>query len=294
MSTSRLAALLHGRGYRRRFPRVVSWIDRVLPAITHPTKKCTIRGLEFHLDARNERIAQVPYASGAYEPEESAAIEALVRPGSVFVDIGANLGYFTCLAARAAGPTGRVVAFEPDRLNVRLLRRNVRANRFENVTIVPAAVGGRDGEIELFRSEINHTDHRVYDSGEGRGAERVRLVSLDSYFPRASRIDVLKIDIQGFEAQAFAGMRRILAEQRDRLVILTEFFPEGLEEAGSGPAELLALFSAAGLRCWFMDGTPADLASALDRSAADGYTNLLVAEEFPSALAGLAERAATR
>jgi FkbM family methyltransferase len=294
MSTSRLAALLHGRGFRRRFPRLVSWIDRVLPAITHPTKRCTIRGLEFHLDARNERIAQVPYASGAYEPEEAAAIEALVRPGSVFVDIGANLGYFTCLAARAAGPTGRVFAFEPDRLNVRLLRRNVRANGFGNVTVIPAAVGARDGEIALYRSEINHTDHRVYDHGDGRPSSRVRLVALDSYFPRGSRIDILKVDIQGFEGQAFAGMRRILTEQRDRLVILTEFFPDGLERAGSGPSELLAFFATAGLRTWFIDGTPADLASALARSAADGYTNLLVAEEFPAALAGLAERTLTR
>lgn len=275
---------LQGRGYRRRFPRLVSFVDRVLPALTHPTERCTIRGLTFHLDARNEAIAQVPFSSGAYEPEETSAIEALVRPGSVFVDVGANLGYFTCLAARAAGPAGRVFAFEPDRLNVRLLRRNVRANRLANVTVVPAAVGGRDGEIALFRSEINHTDHRVYESGEGRSSAKVRLLALDSFFPRGTRIDVLKIDIQGFEGQAFVGMERLLADQRDRIVILTEFFPEGLARAGSGPKELLGIFAAAGLRAWFVDGTPADPASAVERSAADGYTNLLVAAKWPDAL----------
>ena len=120
--------------------------------------------------------------------------------------------------------------FEPDPQNVRLLRRSVRANLFRQVRVEPAAVGDSTATLELFRSDINPTDHRAYDAGDRRSSVRVRSFALDDYFHPGQRIDVVKLDIQGFEMKALTGMRRILWNQREHIVLLTEFTPAALHD----------------------------------------------------------------
>ena len=164
---------------------------------------------------------------------------SLIRPGMVVADVGANLGIYSLLASRWVGSEGSVHSFEPDPENFALLTRNVRANGCENVTTHQAAVADEVGEITLFVRPEHHGDHRIYNDGAGgRGQIRVPLTTLDEALGKTGRLDVVKLDIQGVEWRAIAGMRQLLAAN-PRMQILAEFWPEGMRQSGKDPAEFL-------------------------------------------------------
>lgn len=183
---------------------------------------------------------------GFFEPVVTALVKDLVQPGSVVVDVGANIGYFTLLFARAAGPDGHVYAFEPHPGNFRLLETNVRANGYGNVTAVQAAVAEAPGETTLYLAENDHVDHRIYEAERARPGQPVQLVSLDTFFAsRESKVDFVKVDVQGAELRVLMGMRQLIA-QNPGLRMVTEFWPYGLEAAGSPPEAYLEALRAAG------------------------------------------------
>lgn len=214
------------------------------------------------------------------EATESALLKELCRPGMLALDIGSNIGLHTLQLARLAGEDGKVWAFEADRGNYEALRRNVRENAFTQIEPVHAAVGARSGETFVFKSGANSGDHRVFDSGTFRLKDRVRMLALDDYFPPGTRIDFIKMDIQGAEGFALRGMQRVLTENRD-LAMLVEFWPFGLRQAGFVPAEVLAGLQALGFALEVIDDRPADQRRIADPAqfvnalAPDQYLNLL-------------------
>ncbi|MBI3829388.1 MAG: FkbM family methyltransferase [Planctomycetes bacterium] len=214
------------------------------------------------------------------EAAESALLAELCRPGMQALDIGSNIGLHTLQLAHLVGEDGRVYAFEADRGNFETLRRNIRENAFAQVEPVHAAVGARSGETFVFKSGANSGDHRVFDSGAHRLKDRVRMLALDNYFPPGTRIDFIKMDIQGAEGIALQGMRRVLTENRD-LAMLVEFWPFGLRQAGCVPAEVLAGLQALGFALEVLDERPAeqrrigDPAQFVNALASGQYLNLL-------------------
>lgn len=177
--------------------------------------------------------------AGSYEPYETSLLMSLAARGTTVVDIGANIGYHTVQFARAVGPTGRVFSFEPDPANLRVLRHNVRTNGLANVVVVPKAVGAATGTLGLFRSAENRGDHRVYDSGDGREAITIDVVAADEVLADVQgSVSVIKLDIQGAESKAFAGMTRFLTAHPEAW-IATELWPIGLQRSGSSVGEYL-------------------------------------------------------
>lgn len=129
-----------------------------------------------------------------------------LAPGDTFVDIGANFGLFSAVAAKKVGPTGRVVAIEPHPELVRRLKFNIHANGFEHVTIVETAVGDQTGEATLYVNTGSFAESSL-KADVGRGshrATRVPIATLAKIVDDAalSRIDALKIDIEGYEDKA--------------------------------------------------------------------------------------------
>jgi FkbM family methyltransferase len=125
------------------------------------------------------------------------------------VDVGANIGYYLLLLARAVGPDGTISCFEPDPDNLIELERNVRLNSLTNVRVYPAAVGAQDATVEL-RGGIN--------SAIAAGGEiRVPLLCLDSTAKRP--VDFLKIDVEGYEGHVLAGARQVLTQDRPNLFL---------------------------------------------------------------------------
>jgi FkbM family methyltransferase len=177
-----------------------------------------------------------------YEPDICQAVERIVQSGWTCADVGAHVGVITQLLARLVGPAGLVVAFEAHPENARLLCENVNANgwgkrvRVENL----AVTDGSCGRVWLFAgrecrpSEWNIVGHDV-DGAQTRPEMEVPAKALDDYFPPGSRLNLVKIDVEGAEAQVLAGMRRLLREARP--VAIIEFH----DEAGwAGRKELLA------------------------------------------------------
>jgi FkbM family methyltransferase len=154
---------------------------------------------------------------GTYEPAQAALFCERIRPGDVIVDIGANAGYYTLLAARRAGPQGKVVACEPDPRIAAYLRRHVEANHVANVTVVESAIGDHSG-IAKFR--------RGNGTGTGRlaaaGDLAVRVQTLDELAAEHRILPThLKIDVEGAELDVLHGGRATLTHARPVIFLST-------------------------------------------------------------------------
>lgn len=153
------------------------------------------------------------------------------------VDAGANIGIYSLFMAKLAGASGRIHSFEPAPDN---FARLVAATRhWQNVFCIPAAVGESTRAMSLFLSPSLNVDHRTYEtSGQHRSGVPIRCVALDDYFPPGSRVDLIKMDIQGYEFAALKGAARVL-DENPSVTLLLEFWPHGLLASGAGPQQLL-------------------------------------------------------
>lgn len=151
---------------------------------------------------------------GTYERPIADWLQAHLSEGQVFYDIGANVGYYTILASRAVGPSGRVIAFEPLPRNLRFLEQHVSLNQLRNVQIVPCAVVERGGLVYL-DSEDSPSQARVVDEG----VLPVSGIALDG--AKLKPPDVIKMDVEGAEVAALRGAHDTLATARPRVVLST-------------------------------------------------------------------------
>jgi FkbM family methyltransferase len=184
------------------------------------------------------------YVCGSFEPNEFSFLDGFLKPGMIFVDVGANDGYFSLFAARRVGTTGGVVAIEPstrERIN---LRRNLVRNGFENIRIVSAALGAAPGEADLQLAQSSHSGHNTlgrfaYDDVKAANVERVTLKTLDQVAKELglSRIDFIKIDVEGAEASVVAGARSVLTSLRP--LMLLEINDRALSAQGATAQTLL-------------------------------------------------------
>lgn len=211
----------------RRDPRVRALQHR----LTRPARRTALpvlrgpgRGLRVKA---GESILRV---SGRGEAAVEEALLGLLRPGDVVYDVGANVGWYSLLAARAVGPAGSVVAFEPSLENALLAQQNAAVNGFENVTVVPAALTDHDGWMTfLTRGSLEGRLDLQEGPGADRGDERhgsgqellVPVASLDSWLSLVDRPapTLVKIDVEGAEVGVLRGMRRTLAEARPTIIV---------------------------------------------------------------------------
>jgi FkbM family methyltransferase len=160
---------------------------------------------------------------GAYEPETTAWLRESLGPGMTFVDLGAHIGYYTLLAARAVGPSGRVFAFEPTRGTFEILRRNVELNGYGAVvTLVQHAVCERSGPVTMFLDAATSVSAKMFQVDATQPCESVEAVSLDEYFAGFGwpSVHIVKLDIEGAERPAIDGMAELLRRnEKIRLIV---------------------------------------------------------------------------
>lgn len=184
-----------------------------------------------------------------YERPETAFFLESIYPGAIVLDIGANIGYYTALALSRIGPTGRVIAIEPDPEAFVYLKRTVAANGSDRTTLVHQALAEKPGRLSLYQNSENRGDNRLYANNLSNRSVEVEVVRGDDLLNQlgVDRIDFIKMDVQGLEGRVLEGMAGVLRES-GQMMILTEFWPWGLTQAGSRPLEVLAL-----LREWGFD-----------------------------------------
>lgn len=215
-------------------------------------------GYRFACDLR-DTIAREVFFTGAYGPQESALLRAILSPGATFVDAGANWGFFTLLAAHRVGAGGRVVALEPDPRLFRLLRENVSANSLGRVWPLEVAVADREGSFTLAGHDPDGGNWGLSSivAEAGPAHFRVRGVRLDDVLDERGidRVDLLKMDVEGAEEMALRGMADGLMEGRWRRVLL-ELHPSLAGRGDTLLRDVAATFVAAGYRGWTVDSSP--------------------------------------
>ena len=162
-------------------------------------------------------------AVGLYELDTARLIHRLLKPGSWFVDVGANLGYFTLLAAKWTAPTGRIDAFEPDPINRQRLEEHRRENSLEDlVRIHPIAASSKRGQVQLIHPEAAGTNHGMasfYKSLTGEGTTyTVPTARLDDLLEGSP--DVIKIDVEGAELAVIEGTEKLLRSSHPPKLII--------------------------------------------------------------------------
>jgi FkbM family methyltransferase len=155
--------------------------------------------------------------TGTYERAHTRLFEKWVFPGSIVLDLGAHVGYYTLLSSRLAGDTGKVYSFEPDPRNCRNLRRHVRINRLRNVHVEESAVADVEGTAR-FQTGTGSGTGRL---GE-RGTLRVSTLVLDAYCRSGSiQPNLVKIDVEGAEMRVLEGARATLVDFRPTIILST-------------------------------------------------------------------------
>lgn len=180
-------------------------------------------------------------AEGTYEPATLELFGALIEPGATVIDIGAGIGLFTVLAAGLAGPTGRVIAFEPDPRSLRHLRANVRRAGLANVEIVEAAAAASHGVAWFYAAAVpsrSTLEEGVFTRSPLDRTVEVATVLVDDVIAGA-HVDVVKMDVEGGEPAALEGMRATL-DSNPSLHLIVEFEPETLAAGQVTADEFLA------------------------------------------------------
>jgi FkbM family methyltransferase len=185
------------------------------------------------------------FYTGTYEPTLTALIEAEIQPGDVFLDIGANVGHYSLLAAKKLGATGHVHAIEASRQTADLLRETVRRSKLgRTITVHQVAASDRSGQMVL-ATPADSTSYMGmrYLAPEGGAGEVVEVVRVDEYLSVAPT--VVKVDVEGADLRALVGMERIFRECPPRCLFV-EAIDEQLARFGDSTAAMLGYMSGMG------------------------------------------------
>ena len=250
-------------GKRRLWNLVGEHLYRSDPYVTART----VFGSKLYLDA-SDPIGRYIYYFGVWEPNLTSWINLRLRPGDTFIDVGANVGYFSLLASKLVGDSGRVVAIEALPQIFRVLARNLKINEFaQNVRGVNMAAWNEDAKIQVFTRQ----DHPPGVSTTSR--EWATRFHLDSHVevPAVPLTTILqqeemetarliKIDVEGAEWRVLSAMKPMLRSSRDDLEIVVEVTPKLLEAEGTACETLLDFFRSWGFYPYRIDNDYSELA----------------------------------
>ena len=244
---------------------------------------------------QDKHVSQKIRDEGIWEPYETSLIQSRLQVGSVFVDVGANIGYFSILAASLVGDSGRVFAFEPDPANFELLTRSTEYNKLSpRIHAVKAGLSCDNRAGNLYLCEDNLGDHQIYPGKGQRESLDIRLLQGAQYLSEQllqaslTKIDMIKIDTQGSEFQVVKGLMPLLLELPSAPIVLIELTPFSLRQAGSSGRELIELLAGLNQGFWIVDhiehqlvaSTAQELAQWCDNVDAcegdEGFMNILL------------------
>jgi FkbM family methyltransferase len=214
----------------------------LLRTLRRDTLLVTVDGLELEVSGHDQVVGLNMLLKGTWEPFGVKVFADRIRSGMHVADIGAHVGLYALTAARLVGPTGRVLAVEPDPDTARLLRANIARNGLtERVIVAECAVTDHAGDSVLYRHPTNTGAHTLLEQNlmtEAQDSLAVKVDTLDHLVESTGlqTLDVIKMDTQGAEAQVIAGGSQTL----DHLpFILLEFWSDGMEAMGADPAAFL-------------------------------------------------------
>lgn len=206
--------------------RLVAWLSARLDASwTRRPYIATLKPDQLLLEVTPGDVVGKPIVQfGMYEYAVTSIVRRYLKPGDAFVDVGANIGYYSIIAGQMVGPAGRVLAFEPSpRIRARL-ERNIALNGFTHVSVRAEAVGRVDGEVRLIEPNGQDNDGLAFVDADAKGGLAVRSIRLDDLFPETEAPpSLLKVDVEGGEPDVFAGAQRLFARDDAPSIVFESF-----------------------------------------------------------------------
>lgn len=248
------------RWYLRRFPLrdgKAFWYELLKARLAPATRYATIRldpGFQMKLDLADPEQRKIYFYGHYHERYEARLVQTLLAAGGVFWDIGANVGYFSLVAAAVLKGRGQVVAFEPGQAAFARLQENLALNAFPNLAAFPLAVAAAAGEARLYRAaDLADTGASLYRAAQGQAAYEVcRTVALDHFGREQGLADpkLIKMDVEGAELAALQGAAKLLA--RARPLLLLEMEEKNLVAAGASKGMIQEFLRPLGYRAAFL------------------------------------------
>jgi len=201
------------------------------------------------------------YIDKSFEKYTIRFIRKVIKKGMVVVDVGANVGYFTLFLSKLVGKTGNVYAFEPTDYTYKILEKNIKINKLNNIKINQAAVTDRSGYVDFFEGPNNFDVYNTIGKrpihyatkGIHFRKKKVKAIRLDDYFRELeiSEIDFIKIDVEGAELNVLKGMKGILINSKD-IILLYEV--AGLSKNfGYTNSDIFEFLKELGFKNWYLD-----------------------------------------
>jgi len=221
-----------------------------LPANHYQYKKATFRlvkrhNINYHLDL-SDLIDWYIYFG--FKEASRQSLYSLVKNGENIIDVGANVGDVSLHLANMVGPSGNVFSFEPDPINYRRMKKNLSLNEFSNITLNRLGLGNKSGNYRIYNvDERNQGMNRILDSSNKyEKSSEIRVITLDEYVEEncIDRVDLIKIDVEGFEFKVLNGSVRTIDAFCPKLFI--ELDDQNLIDQGSSAKILVQLLQRKG------------------------------------------------
>jgi FkbM family methyltransferase len=206
----------------------------LLRSESRPCEVAFLDGFELYASPDDVAVGKHVIAQGDYESNVSGLFRTIVKPGMHVLDIGANIGFYTLLAASLVGETGKVWAVEPNPENVRMILASRGRNHFENVYVLQAAASDRWQTMSIFPDASNAMVQTVNANHPSQIPLTVQSLPLDSWLGDTT-IDVVKLDVDGAEGVALVGMKQLI--RRCHPTIFCELTPGALPPISGMSAE---------------------------------------------------------
>ena len=241
--------------------RVMHRISRRPPPAFRIRMPEELGGYEFLCNLRDTISREVCF-TGRYEPQKTALVRSILRSGMSFVDVGANWGYFTLLAAGLVSPQGRVLSIEPDPRLFSILKDNINRNHLNHITSLQVAAASEPGTLVLAGydqdGENFGVSRIVANNDEVRHSFQVDADSLDRILEqqKLKSPDLMKMDIEGAEVFALPGLEKSLGERRVKRLLL-ELHPPLIAEHGGTAVHIIENLQKIGYKGWAIDHSAA-------------------------------------
>ncbi|NGO72611.1 FkbM family methyltransferase [Streptomyces boncukensis] len=264
------------RGYLRYAPPAWPGMAHLAKRVNHELREHPHRGIartrwgDWLAVDTTDLIQRFLYIWGTWEPHMSAWLRRTLRPGDGYVDVGANIGYFSLLAAHLVGPGGRVVAVEASPSVHRRLVRHVEYNRRDSVRTVHAAVSSKPESVEFVLASDRNMGAAGIVPYEGQAKERftVQARPLPELLENEeiAKARVIKIDVEGAEGGVVRGLTPVLDRLRPDAEISVEVTPSRMARLGESVDDLLRTMTAHGFHAYRLHNSyaPASYPAAME------------------------------
>ena len=249
----------------------------IIPAADN-TILANIQGFIMGLPAEDLSVLAQMIYYGNLEPGLESAFKKYVKRDMTVIDIGAHIGLYTLLAARAVGDNGKIYSFEPTLKTFNLLKQNININffvRLNKIICEQLAVTNKKGKVKFFISQQKTCHNSLYSLNPKNSFISVKTTSLDAYLKPNEKVDIVKIDAEGSEPLIIKGMKNII-RNNSKIVIFMEFSPSNLKIAGVNPINFIKELKKLDLKIRLVDDFTGELKDVTEQKLINCFSENLM------------------